>query len=99
MQSQKCGIPLTASLTRVSWKVESPRIETPQTTPIENGETVNLVNDNNWSQTDNGETVDFTHGETTYTGMTLESTAEDGKTKTKTRTYKKTDACAPMAAP
>ena len=40
---------LTASLTRVSWKVESPRIETPQTTPIENGETVNLVNDNNWS--------------------------------------------------
>ena len=83
---------LTASLTRVSWKVESPRIETPQTTPIENGETVNLVNDNNWSQTDNGETVDFTHGETTYTGMTLESTAEDGKTKTKTRTYKKTDA-------
>ena len=80
---------LTASLTRVSWKVESPRIETPQTTPIENGETVNLVNDNNWSQTDHGETVDFTHDNTTYTGMTLESTAEDGKTKT--RTYKKTD--------
>ena len=80
---------LTASLTRVSWKVESPRIETPQTTPIENGETVNLVNDNNWSQTDHGDTVDFTHDNTTYTGMTLESTAEDGKTKT--RTYKKTD--------
>ena len=78
---------LTASLTRVSWKVESPRTETPQTTPIENGETVNLVNDNNWSQTDHGDTVDFTHGETTYTGMTLKSTSEDGKT----RTYKKTD--------
>lgn len=78
---------LTASLTRVSWKVESPRIETPQTTPIENGETVNLVPENQWSQTDHGETVDFTHGETTYTGMTLKSTSEDGKT----RTYKKTD--------
>ena len=83
---------LTASLTRVSWKVESPRIETPQTTPIENGETVNLVNDNNWSQTANGETVDFAHDGVTYAGMTLESTAEDSKTKTKTETYKKTEA-------
>lgn len=82
---------LTASLTRVSWKVESPRTETPQTTPIENGETVNLVNDNNWSQTDNNGTFDFTHSGTTYAGMTLESTAEDSKTKTKTETYKKTD--------
>lgn len=82
---------LTASLTRVSWKVESPRIETPQTTPIENGETVNLVKENDWSQTDNGDTVDFTHRGTTYAGMTLESTAEDDKTKTKTETYKKTD--------
>ena len=62
---------LTASLTRVSWKVESPRIETPQTTPIENGETVDIVNDNDWSQTDNNGTFDFTHSGTTYTGMTL----------------------------
>lgn len=79
---------LTASLTRVSWKVESPRTETPQTTPIENGETVNLVNDNNWSQTDHGNTVDFTHNGTTYAGMKLDNTSEDGKTKT----YKKTEA-------
>ena len=77
---------LTASLTRVSWKVESPRIETPQTTPIEDGKTVNLVNDNNWSQTDHGDTVDFTHDNTTYTGMTLEN--ESGNVKT----YKKTEA-------
>lgn len=80
---------LTASLTRVSWKVESPRIETPQTTPIENGETVNLVKENDWSQTANGDTVDFTHSGTTYDGMKLVNTAEDGKTKTET--YKKTD--------
>ena len=79
---------LTASLTRVSWKVESPRTEIPQTTPIENGETVNLVNDNNWSQTDHGNTVDFTHNGTTYAGMKLDNTSEDGKTKT----YKKTEA-------
>ena len=82
---------LTASLTRVSWKVESPRIETPQTTPIENGETVNLVKENDWSQTANGDTVDFTHSGTTYDGMKLVNTAEDGTTKTKTETYKKTD--------
>lgn len=79
---------LTASLTRVSWKVESPRIETPQTTPIENGETVNLVKENDWSQTDNNGTFDFTHGNKTYAGMTLDNTSEDGKTKT----YKKTEA-------
>lgn len=77
---------LTASLTQVKWKVESPRTEIPQTTPIENGETVNLVNDNNWSQTDHGDTVDFTHDNTTYTGMTLEN--ESGNVKT----YKKTEA-------
>ncbi len=79
---------LTASLTQVKWKVESPRIETPQTTPIENGETVDFVKDNNWSQTDHGDTVDFTHGNKTYAGMTLDNTSEDGKTKT----YKKTEA-------
>lgn len=79
---------LTASLTQVKWKVESPRTETQQTTPIENGETVNLVNDNNWSQTDHGNTVDFTHNGTTYAGMKLDNTSEDGKTKT----YKKTEA-------
>lgn len=79
---------LTASLTRVSWKVESPRIETPQTTPIEDGKTVNLVKENDWSQTDNNGTFDFTHRGTTYAGMTLDNTSEDGKTKT----YKKTEA-------
>lgn len=77
---------LTASLTRVSWKVESPRTETPQTTPIEDGKTVNLVNDNDWSQTDNNGTFDFTHSGTTYAGMTLEN--ESGNVKT----YKKTEA-------
>ena len=79
---------LTASLTQVKWKVESPRIETPQTTPIENGKTVNLVKENDWSQTDNNGTFDFTHRGTTYAGMTLDNTSEDGKTKT----YKKTEA-------
>ena len=79
---------LTASLTRVSWKVESPRTEIPQTTPIENGTTVDLSEKTWSSQNGNNETVDFiTHGNKTYTGMTLESTSEDGKT----RTYKKTD--------
>ena len=77
---------LTASLTRVSWTVMSPETTEPKTTPIENGETVNLVNDNNWSQTDHGDTVDFTHDNTTYTGMTLEN--ESGNVKT----YKKTEA-------
>lgn len=79
---------LTASLTQVKWKVESPRTEIPQTTPIENGETVNLVKENDWSQTDNNGTFDFTHRGTTYAGMTLDNTSEDGKTKT----YKKTEA-------
>lgn len=79
---------LTASLTRVKWTVKSPDTETPQTTPIEKGETVDIVNENKWSQTDNNGTFDFTHGETTYTGMKLESTSKDGKT----RTYKKTEA-------
>ena len=79
---------LAASLTRVSWKVESPRTEIPQTTPIENGTTVDLSEKTWSSQNGNNETVDFiTHGNKTYTGMTLESTSEDGKT----RTYKKTD--------
>ena len=78
---------LTASLTRVSWKVESPRIETPQTTPIENGEKVDLSEKAWSSQSGNNGTIDFAYGETIYTGMTLESTSEDGKT----RTYKKTD--------
>lgn len=79
---------LNASLTQVKWKVESPRTEIPQTTPIENGETVNLVKENDWSQTDNNGTFDFTHRGTTYAGMTLDNTSEDGKTKT----YKKTEA-------
>lgn len=84
---------LTASLTRVSWKVESPRIETPQTTPIENGTPVDLSEKTWSSQNGNNETVDFTtHDNKTYAGMTLESKAEDSKTKTKTETYKKTEA-------
>ena len=78
---------LTASLTRVNWKVESPRTEIQQTEPIES-DPIELVKDNNWSQTDHGNTVDFTHGNKTYAGMTLDNTSEDGKTKT----YKKTEA-------
>ena len=77
---------LTASLTRVSWKVESPRTETQQTTPIENGTPVDLSKKEWSSQNGNNGTVDFTHGGTTHAGMTLESTAADG-----TKTYKKTD--------
>lgn len=77
---------LTASLTRVRWEVVSPRTETPQTTPIEKGETVDLSEKTWSSQTDNNGTVDFTHDNTTYTGMTLEN--ESGNVKT----YKKTDA-------
>ena len=80
---------LTASLTRVRWTVVSPEITDTKTEDIVDASPIELVKDNNnWSQTANGKTVDFTHGETTYTGMTLESTSEDGKT----RTYKKTDA-------
>ena len=77
---------LTASLTQVKWKVESPRTETQQTTPIENGTPVDL-SEKTWSSQDgNNGTVDFTHSGTTYAGMKLESTAADG-----TKTYKKTD--------
>lgn len=77
---------LTASLTQVKWKVESPRTETQQTTPIENGTPVDLSKKEWSSQDGNNGTVDFTHSGTTYAGMKLESTAADG-----TRTYKKTD--------
>lgn len=71
-----------ATLTRVKWTVKAPDTEIPQTTPIENGETVDLSK-NEWSRKDgNDGTFDFTHGETTYEGMTL---GEDGTT------YKKTD--------
>ena len=77
---------LTASLTRVSWKVESPRTETQQTTPIENGTPVDLSKKEWSSQDGNNGTVDFTHSGTTYAGMKLVNTAEDG-----TKTYKKTD--------
>ena len=78
---------LTASLTRVSWTVMSPETTEPKTTPIENGTPVDLSEKTWRSQDGNNGTVDFTHGETIYTGMTLKSTSEDGKTKT----YKKTD--------
>ena len=80
---------LTASLTRVSWKVKSPDTETEKTTPIENGETVDLSK-NEWSRNDgNDGTFDFTDlkpNGTTYTGMTLENPDAVG-----TKTYKKTD--------
>ena len=78
---------LTASLTQVKWKVESPRTETQQTTPIENGTPVDLSEKTWSSQNGNNGTVDFTHSGTTYAGMKLESTAADG-----TKTYKKTEA-------
>lgn len=79
---------LTASLTRVEWTIKSPERTDPKTEDIVGAPPIELVKDNNnWSQTDNNGTFDFTHGETTYTGMTLKSTSEDGKT----RTYKKTD--------
>lgn len=77
---------LTANLTRVKWTIMSPETTEPKTEKIENGETIDLVKENDWSQTDNGDTVDFTHRGTTYAGMT--KTAEDGKTQT----YKKTEA-------
>ena len=71
-----------ATLTRVKWTVKAPDTEIPQTTPIENGETVDLSK-NEWSRkSGNDGTVTFTHGGTTYEGMTL---GEDGTT------YKKTD--------
>lgn len=82
---------LTASLTRVSWTVMSPETTEPKTTPIENGTPVDLSEKTWSSQNGNNGTVDFTHSGTTYVGMTLVNTAEDGKTKTKTETYKKTE--------
>ena len=79
---------LTASLTRVRWEVVSPERKEPKTEDIVGASPIELVKDNNnWSQTDNNGKFDFTHSGTTYTGMTLESKSEDGKTKT----YKKTD--------
>ena len=77
---------LTASLTRVSWTVMSPETTEPKTTPIENGTPVDLSEKTWSSQNGNNGTVDFAHGETTYTGMTLEN--ESGNVKT----YKKTEA-------
>ena len=77
---------LAASLTRVSWTVMSPETTEPKTTPIENGTPVDLSEKTWRSQDGNNGTVDFTHDNKTYAGMT--KTAEDGKTKT----YKKTDA-------
>ncbi|MGL0866507.1 hypothetical protein ACSTB5_12685, partial [Faecalibacterium duncaniae] len=79
---------LTANLTRVSWTVMSPETTKPKTEDIVDASPIDLVNDNNWSQTDNNGTFDFTHGSKTYAGMTLDNTSEDGKTKT----YKKTEA-------
>ena len=79
---------LTANLTRVSWTVMSPETTEPKTEDIVDASPIDLVNDNNWSQTDNNGTFDFTHGSKTYAGMTLDNTSEDGKTKT----YKKTEA-------
>ena len=76
---------LTANLTRVSWTVMSPETTEPKTTPIENGTPVDLSEKTWRSQDGNNGTVDFTHDNKIYAGMT--KTAEDGKTKT----YKKTD--------
>lgn len=84
---------LTASLTRVKWTIMSPETTEPKTTPIENGTPVDLSEKTWSSQNGNNETVDFTtHDNKTYAGMTLVNTAEDDKTKTKTETYKKTEA-------
>ncbi|WP_197036389.1 hypothetical protein, partial [Faecalibacterium prausnitzii] len=80
---------LTASLTRVNWKVMSPETKTED---IQNGTQVDLSEKTWSSQEGNNGTVDFTHDNKTYAGMTLESKAEDSKTKTKTETYKKTEA-------
>ncbi len=79
---------MSAILTRVSWTVMSPETTEPKTEDIVDASPIDLVNDNNWSQTDNNGTFDFTHGSKTYAGMTLDNTSEDGKTKT----YKKTEA-------
>ena len=79
---------LTANLTRVRWTVKSPDTTETKTENI-NGPPVDLSEEKKWSssQNSNDGTVTFTHGETTYTGMTLESTSPDGGTKT----YKKTE--------
>lgn len=83
---------LTASLTQVKWKVESPRTETQQTTPIENGTPVDLSEEKKWSSSQNSSdgTFNFTDlkpNGTTYTGMKLDSTDDEAGTKT----YKKTE--------
>lgn len=76
---------LTASLTRVKWKVVSSRTVTEETDPIE-GKPVDLSEKKAWnSQNSNDGTVTFTHGGTTYEGMTLEGTDD----KAGTKTYKK----------
>ena len=79
---------LTANLTRVRWTVKSPDTTETKTENI-NRPPVDLSEEKKWSssQNSNDGTVTFTHGETTYTGMTLESTSPDGGTKT----YKKTE--------
>ena len=80
---------LTANLTRVSWKVVSSRTVTEETDPIE-GKPVDLSEKKAWnSQNSNDGTVTFTHGGTTYEGMTLEGT--DDKAGTKTYKKKETD--------
>lgn len=73
---------LTANLTRVSWKVEAPDRTETKTEDIDRPQ-VDLSEEKVWSsQSGNDGTVTFTHGGTTYEGMTL---GEDGTT------YKKTD--------
>lgn len=75
----------TATLTRVKWKVVSSRTVTEETDPIE-GKPVDLSEKKAWnSQNSNDGTVTFTHGGTTYEGMTLEGTDD----KAGTKTYKK----------
>lgn len=72
----------TANLTRVSWKVEAPDRTETKTEDIDRPQ-VDLSEEKVWSsQSGNDGTVTFTHGGTTYEGMTL---GEDGTT------YKKTD--------
>ena len=80
---------LTASLTRVEWTVVSSRTVTEETDPIE-GKPVDLLSEKKaWSSQNHDDgTFDFTHGETTYEGMTLESTDDEAGTKT----YKKKEA-------
>ena len=87
---------LTASLTRVRWTVKSPDTTETKTENI-NRPPVDLSEEKKWSSSQNSSdgTFNFTDlkpNGTTYAGMTLESKAEDGKTKTKTETYKKTEA-------